>query len=399
MLNAYFGRLVPLHRARRRRGAPDRRRRDHGGLRQGGRHCRIMRSARRAPRSSSSVSRRGSPTRPRRLAAVPRRREQRRGARRAWSAARAATASTASSETWSTSRPGCRPGARGRRADRRGDVPAARHPRSGGAAAAAPREGQGGAGHRLSPPRRSIPGRRDVPCASVHGASRPVAPDALRTLRAMSNARRRDAGTGRSTRTAAPRHVGGVGGGIARALPHAVEDMFTDRCTQYAAAIAYRVLFSLFPLTIAARVGLRARAPGRRAPPAGRQRADSTSSPSPSRGRANIQQSIEQIAIAALGDRPHLARRAALGRVRDDGVDPARARGGIKVERGRPAAHAKLVDFILVAAAGSSCSSSSGSRPSPRSSAGRSIAVSGMGRASPRPVGIVRCATASSSSP
>ncbi|MGH3127400.1 MAG: hypothetical protein ACRDPX_05745, partial [Gaiellaceae bacterium] len=46
-------------------------------------------------------------------------------------------------------------------------------------------------------------------------------------------------------------HIGGVVRGVLRALPRAVEDMFTDRCTQYAAAIAYRVLFSLFPLTIA----------------------------------------------------------------------------------------------------------------------------------------------------
>ena len=45
--------------------------------------------------------------------------------------------------------------------------------------------------------------------------------------------------------------IGGVLRGIARALPQAIEDMFADRCTQYAAAIAYRVLFSLFPLTIA----------------------------------------------------------------------------------------------------------------------------------------------------
>ncbi len=42
-------------------------------------------------------------------------------------------------------------------------------------------------------------------------------------------------------------HLGGVVQGVARALPRANEDMFADRCTQYAAAIAYRVLFSLFP--------------------------------------------------------------------------------------------------------------------------------------------------------
>ena len=46
-------------------------------------------------------------------------------------------------------------------------------------------------------------------------------------------------------------HLGGVVRGVVRALPKAIEDMFTDRCTEYAAAIAYRVLFSLFPLTIA----------------------------------------------------------------------------------------------------------------------------------------------------
>src|SRR5262245_45624650 len=45
--------------------------------------------------------------------------------------------------------------------------------------------------------------------------------------------------------------LAGVARGVARALPRAIEDMFTDRCTQYAAAISYRVLFSLFPLTIA----------------------------------------------------------------------------------------------------------------------------------------------------
>ena len=156
---------------------------------------------------------------------------------------------------------------------------------------------------------------------------------------------------------------------------------FTDRCTQYAAAIAYRVLFSLFPLTIAlvsifglvlqddelrqdvidelidflpcpsrARRTSRARSRGsrRRSPP-------SASSP----------------------------RRAPLGRIRDDGVDPPRSGGGMKVERGRPAARAKLVDFVLVAAAGVLVSSSSASRRSAPSSASSSTA-SPSGRTSPR---------------
>ena len=38
--------------------------------------------------------------------------------------------------------------------------------------------------------------------------------------------------------------------GTVRALTRAVEDLFRDRCPQYAAAISYHVLFSLFPLTI-----------------------------------------------------------------------------------------------------------------------------------------------------
>ena len=44
--------------------------------------------------------------------------------------------------------------------------------------------------------------------------------------------------------------LGEIARGVLIALPRAIEDLFRDRCTQYAASIAYRVLFSLFPLTI-----------------------------------------------------------------------------------------------------------------------------------------------------
>src|SRR3972149_5704427 len=44
--------------------------------------------------------------------------------------------------------------------------------------------------------------------------------------------------------------LGAVGRGGARALPRAIEDLFRDRCPQYAASISYHVIFSLFPLTI-----------------------------------------------------------------------------------------------------------------------------------------------------
>src|SRR5436853_7903872 len=37
---------------------------------------------------------------------------------------------------------------------------------------------------------------------------------------------------------------------LARVIPEAIDGYFTDRCGQHAAGIAYRVLFSLVPLSI-----------------------------------------------------------------------------------------------------------------------------------------------------
>ena len=88
--------------------------------------------------------------------------------------------------------------------------------------------------------------------------SRPRASDAartvaapLRTLTWMSDPAAEAPGRVERLARRPLEHLGGVVRGVARALPRAIEDMFADRCTQYAAAIAYRVLFSLFPLTIA----------------------------------------------------------------------------------------------------------------------------------------------------
>src|SRR4029450_2426988 len=72
-----------------------------------------------------------------------------------------------------------------------------------------------------------------------------------RRLRGMTDGAAEPAGRIQQLARRPLQHVSGVVRGVLRALPRAVEDMFTDRCTQYAAAIAYRVLFSLFPLTIA----------------------------------------------------------------------------------------------------------------------------------------------------
>jgi membrane protein len=146
-------------------------------------------------------------------------------------------------------------------------------------------------------------------------------------------------------------HLGGVVRGVARALPRAVEDMFTDRCTQYAAAIAYRVLFSLFPLTIAlvSIFGLVLQDDELR-----QQVIDELIDflPVSESGQTDVQQSIEEIAtpLSAIGLISLVAllwgASGMMASIRL-GLEAA-----MKVDRGRPAARAKLVDFILIAAAG-----------------------------------------------
>ena len=146
-------------------------------------------------------------------------------------------------------------------------------------------------------------------------------------------------------------HLGGVVRGIARALPRAVEDMFADRCTQYAAAIAYRVLFSLFPLTIAlvSVFGLVLQDDELR-----QRVVDELVEilPVSASGQGNIQTSIEQIAtpLSAIG----LVSLVALLWGASGMMASIRLglEAAMKVDRGRPAVRAKLVDFILVAAAG-----------------------------------------------
>ncbi len=145
--------------------------------------------------------------------------------------------------------------------------------------------------------------------------------------------------------------LGGVVRGVLRALPQAVEDMFTDRCTQYAAAIAYRVLFSLFPLTIAlvSIFGLVLQDDELR-----QNVIDELVEllPVSQSGQGNIQTSIEQIAtpLSAIGLVSLVAllwgASGMMASIRL-GLETA-----MKVDRGRPAVRAKLVDFILVAAAG-----------------------------------------------
>jgi membrane protein len=130
-----------------------------------------------------------------------------------------------------------------------------------------------------------------------------------------------------------------------------VEDLYRDRCPQYAAAISYRVLFSLFPLTIflVSVFGLVLQDDDLR------QRViDELIEilPVSESGQQNVQRSIEGIAtpLSAFGFVSLVALVwGASGMMASIRVGLEAA---MKVERGRPAAHAKLVDFILIAAAG-----------------------------------------------
>ena len=145
--------------------------------------------------------------------------------------------------------------------------------------------------------------------------------------------------------------LGGVMRGVVRALPRAIEDMFTDRCTQYAAAIAYRVLFSLFPLTIAlvSIFGLVLQDDELR-----QSVIDELIAflPVTESAQNNVQRSIEEIAtpLSAFG----LVSLVALLWGASGMMASIRLglEAALKVERGRPAARAKLVDFMLIAAAG-----------------------------------------------
>jgi membrane protein len=130
-----------------------------------------------------------------------------------------------------------------------------------------------------------------------------------------------------------------------------VEDLFRDRCPQYAAAIAYRVLFSLFPLTIAlvSIFGLVLQDDELR------QRViDELLDilPVSEGAQGDVQRSIEGIAspLSAIGLISLIELLwGASGMMTSIRIGLEAA---LKVERGRPAAHAKLVDVIVIVAAG-----------------------------------------------
>jgi len=145
--------------------------------------------------------------------------------------------------------------------------------------------------------------------------------------------------------------LGALTRGVAHALPRAIEDLFRDRCPQYAASISFHVLFSLFPLTIVlvSVFGLVLQDDELR-----QSVIDELLDvlPVSEKGQSNVQSSIEGIAspLSAIGFISLIALLwGASGMMASIRIGLETA---LKVDRGRPAAHAKLVDFIVVAAAG-----------------------------------------------
>jgi membrane protein len=139
--------------------------------------------------------------------------------------------------------------------------------------------------------------------------------------------------------------------GVANALPRAIEDLFRDRLPQYAASISFHVLFSLFPLTIVlvSIFGLILQDDELR-----QNVIDELVEilPVSESGQRDIANSIEGIAtpLSAIGFISLIALLwGASGMMTSLRVGLETA---LKVERGRPAAHAKLVDFALLGIVG-----------------------------------------------
>jgi membrane protein len=139
--------------------------------------------------------------------------------------------------------------------------------------------------------------------------------------------------------------------GIGRALPRAIDDLFRDRCPQYAASISFHVLFSLIPLTIVvvSIFGLVLQDESLKERVI-KELLDVL--PLSSSGQADVRKGIEGIAspLSLIGLISLIAllwgASGMMAAIRN-GLEAA-----FKVERGRPAAHAKAIDFLLVAITG-----------------------------------------------
>lgn len=137
---------------------------------------------------------------------------------------------------------------------------------------------------------------------------------------------------------------------LARVIPQAVDGYFADRCGQHAAGLAYRVLFSLVPLSIVlvAIFGLVLRNDGLRSSVI-KEIIDAL--PLSETGSADVTREIENLAspATALG----LVSLLVFGWAATGMMASLRAglEVAMRVERGRPAVRGKLVDVVLIVGA------------------------------------------------
>src|SRR4051812_3122325 len=137
---------------------------------------------------------------------------------------------------------------------------------------------------------------------------------------------------------------------LLRVIPQAIDGYFTDRCGQHAAGIAYRVLFSLVPLSIVlvAIFGLVLRNEGLRTDVIN-QIVDAL--PLSESGGQDVTREIENLASPATAF--GLVSLLIFGWAATGMMASLRAglEVAMRVERGRPAVRGKLVDVILIVGA------------------------------------------------
>ena len=113
---------------------------------------------------------------------------------------------------------------------------------------------------------------------------------------------------------------------LVRVIPQAIDGYFADRCGQHAAGIAYRVLFSLVPLSIilVAIFGIVLRNDGLK----NQVIAEIVDAfPLSESGSADVTRADREAGVARDRSRPRQPARLRLGGDRDDGGAPRRPRG------------------------------------------------------------------------
>jgi membrane protein len=139
---------------------------------------------------------------------------------------------------------------------------------------------------------------------------------------------------------------------LQRVIPQAIDGFFTDRCAQHAAGIAYRVLFSLVPLSIVlvAIFGIVLRNDSLRTDVVN-EIIDALAGNLSDSGKAEVTRAIEGFASPATG--VGLVSLLVFGWAATGMMASLRAglEVAMRVDRGRPAVRGKLVDVILIVGA------------------------------------------------